>query len=300
MVSVASAALVLMFTLHPAAVTRRDLASVQRLESALSRQHLIENELQRVAAAADIAMIRDAIVGRGAGVAERDALAYSLLGLGYSAKEAADIVSGRISKQALDMAHAMRLAGRGREAAADFVDRQYSRVALSLAPSVNAAIAIPAAPRISPTARATRTATIRAVAATPATSVVSAAPFDAAIVKYARLNAVDPALIRAVISAESRFAANARSSAGAIGLMQLMPATAHALGVNPHVTEENIEGGVRYLAGLLKTFGGVELALVAYNAGPSHAQRYARGESSLYGETREFVTQVLSRMHAPR
>jgi len=82
--------------------------------------------------------------------------------------------------------------------------------------------------------------------------------------------------------------------------MQLMPATARALGVNPHVSEQNIEGGVRYLAELLRTFGGVELALIAYNAGPGLARRYARGDAVLYGETRLYVQQVLARLRAPR
>ncbi|MBP6715445.1 MAG: lytic transglycosylase domain-containing protein [Acidobacteria bacterium] len=121
-------------------------------------------------------------------------------------------------------------------------------------------------------------------------------PIDAAIAKYARLHAVDPTLIRAIIGAESGFEHSARSSAGAIGLMQLMPGTARDLGVDPRVLEQNVEGGVRYLSGLLKTFGGVELALVAYNAGPELARRYARGEVALYAETRDYVRQVLARM----
>jgi soluble lytic murein transglycosylase-like protein len=79
-----------------------------------------------------------------------------------------------------------------------------------------------------------------------------------------------------------------------------MPATARALGVNPLIVDENIDGGVRYLAEMLKMFGGVELALVAYNAGPGLAQRYARGEATLYGETRDYVKQVLARFRSPR
>jgi len=66
------------------------------------------------------------------------------------------------------------------------------------------------------------------------------------------------------------------------------------------VPEQNIEGGVRYFSQLLKIFGGVELALVAYNGGPGYAQRYARGQAALYGETRDYVKRVLARINALR
>jgi soluble lytic murein transglycosylase-like protein len=120
--------------------------------------------------------------------------------------------------------------------------------------------------------------------------------FDVIIEKYARLHEVDAAIVRAVIQVESAFEPRAVSHAGAIGLMQLMPATARALGVGPWLPEQNIEGGVRYLSELLKMFGGVELVLIAYNGGPRFARRYARGETALYGETREYVRRVLARI----
>jgi soluble lytic murein transglycosylase-like protein len=82
--------------------------------------------------------------------------------------------------------------------------------------------------------------------------------------------------------------------------MQLMPMTARELGVDPFVPEQNIEGGVRYLSQLLRTFGGLELALVAYNGGPGYASRYARGQAALYGETRDYVQKVLARINALR
>jgi len=102
------------------------------------------------------------------------------------------------------------------------------------------------------------------------------------------------------MATESAFNPNARSPVGAIGLMQLMPATARELGVNPLNPEENIEGGVRCFSQLLRMFGGLELALVAYNGGPGFAQRYARGQTALYGETREYVKRVLARLAASR
>jgi soluble lytic murein transglycosylase-like protein len=98
-----------------------------------------------------------------------------------------------------------------------------------------------------------------------------------------------------MMAAESGFDARAQSPKGAIGLMQLMPATARALGVNPCIAHENIEGGVRYFAEMLWRFGSVELALIAYNGGPAYARRYARREVALYGETRDYVRTVLAR-----
>lgn len=258
--------------------------------------------VQRVTGSADFVLLLDAVLGQGRpGVTSRDALAYTLLGLGYAVKDTADIVSGRISKQAIDTAHAMRLTGRSREAT-DYLNRQYRRVAVAATAPQPMASTMSARPLIT-TMTATPTMTTSAKPTLRAQLAIQsgiAAPIEAAILKYARLHAVDPALIRAIIGAESQFAANARSSAGAIGLMQLMPATARALGVNPHITDENIEGGVRYLAELLRTFGGIELALVAYNAGPELARRYDRGEVSLYGETRAYIQQVLTRMRSAR
>ena len=121
-------------------------------------------------------------------------------------------------------------------------------------------------------------------------------PIDAAIERYAGLYRVDPVIVRAIIGVESAYDAGARSRAGAVGLMQLMPGTARALGVDPFIPEQNIAGGVRYLSALLEMFGGLELALVAYNGGPGFARRYAQGQIALYGETREYVRRVLSRI----
>ena len=112
---------------------------------------------------------------------------------------------------------------------------------------------------------------------------------------------VEAAIVRAIMETESAFNPAALSRAGAIGLMQLMPMTARELGVNPFVPEQNIEGGVRYFSQLLKMFGSnLELALVAYNGGPGYAQRYARGQAALYGETRDYVRKVLSKLSASR
>lgn len=92
----------------------------------------------------------------------------------------------------------------------------------------------------------------------------------------AKNHAVDPALVRALIHAESHFNPKAKSQVGAQGLMQLMPATAQELGVNNAFNaQQNIQGGTKYLAQLLSKFNGdIELATAAYNAGPSVVKKY--------------------------
>lgn len=103
---------------------------------------------------------------------------------------------------------------------------------------------------------------------------------------------LDPALVRAVIHAESGFNARARSQKGALGLMQLMPGTARLLGVSDAlVPSHNIRGGAQYLAGLLARFkNDVALAVAAYNAGPESVQKYAGVPP--YAETQVYVQRV--------
>jgi hypothetical protein len=101
-------------------------------------------------------------------------------------------------------------------------------------------------------------------------------------------------LIKSVIRAESNFQVNAVSHAGALGLMQLMPATAQELGVkDPFDIQENIDGGSRYLRKMLDSFGGdLKLALAAYNAGPEAVIKYGR-KVPPYRETQLYVKRVL-------
>jgi soluble lytic murein transglycosylase-like protein len=117
--------------------------------------------------------------------------------------------------------------------------------------------------------------------------------FDPIIRRHAEQHGIRAALVKAVVQVESAFNPGAVSPKGAMGLMQLMPATAEELGVgNPFNPEENIRGGVRYLRLLLDRYdNNEELALAAYNAGPGAVDKY--GETvPPYRETRAYVSKI--------
>jgi len=111
---------------------------------------------------------------------------------------------------------------------------------------------------------------------------------------------VDAGLFEALVACESSFNPLSKSDAGAMGLSQLMPGTAKALGVtNPYDPEQNLRGGAKYLSQMLTRFGGDQrLALAAYNAGPGAVERH-RGIPP-FTETQNYVRRVLARYEAQK
>jgi hypothetical protein len=112
--------------------------------------------------------------------------------------------------------------------------------------------------------------------------------------EHADRHGVDPRLVQAIVQVESGYDDRARSRKGAVGLMQLMPATARTLQVgNRYDAEQNIRGGVAYLRQMIDRFAGrLELAIAAYNAGPGAVERH--GGIPPYTETRDYVHRVLT------
>jgi soluble lytic murein transglycosylase-like protein len=128
-----------------------------------------------------------------------------------------------------------------------------------------------------------------------------AALYDDLIVAHANEHALSPEFVRAVIQAESAFDPYAKSSKGAMGLMQLMPHTAAAYRVlNAYNPAENIRAGVAYLKSLMTRYDNdVSLALAAYNAGPGAVDRYGRTVPP-YKETRNYVARIKGNTDAAR
>jgi hypothetical protein len=120
---------------------------------------------------------------------------------------------------------------------------------------------------------------------------------DGYIDKYSAQFGVSPEVIRAMVTHESGRDPNAVSKKGALGLMQLMPATAKQLGVNPLNPEQNIKGGTQYYAQLLNQFGDQRLALAAYNAGPG---RVVQNGNQVPTYTEPYVNNVLNTANALR
>jgi len=111
------------------------------------------------------------------------------------------------------------------------------------------------------------------------------------IIREATNQGLNPLIALSVAKQESGFQRHAKSRVGAIGVFQLMPATAKDLNINPYKTDENIKGGVKYLKALKNQFGSTKLALAAYNAGPGTVHRY--GGIPPYDETQNYVRNIM-------
>ncbi|MFN3961964.1 MAG: lytic transglycosylase domain-containing protein [Fimbriimonadaceae bacterium] len=129
----------------------------------------------------------------------------------------------------------------------------------------------------------------------PGSRVVAGNKFATEIAAAAARHGVDVGLLTALVEQESSFNPHAVSPVGAIGLTQLMPATARALGVtNPMDPVQNLNGGAKYLAQMMREFNGdTRLALAAYNAGPGAVRRH--GGIPPYRETQNYVSRIMSR-----
>ena len=138
--------------------------------------------------------------------------------------------------------------------------------------------------------------TVTAQTPAPAPVPVVAAPSPRELVEEAaRRHGLPPAFLHSVAAAESGYRADAVSPKGAIGLMQVMPATAKAYGADPSIPEQNVDAGAQYMRDLLLKYQGddhqVSRALAAYNAGPGAVERYDGVPP--YQETRDYVARVL-------
>jgi hypothetical protein len=118
-------------------------------------------------------------------------------------------------------------------------------------------------------------------------------PYGEIIASMSEAHGVDPMLVRALIQVESNYRPKAKSIKGAMGLMQLMPATAREYRVrNPYDPTANIGAGVKHLKSLIDRMGAVELALAAYNAGEGAVKKF--NGIPPYRETRNYVSRILA------
>lgn len=128
----------------------------------------------------------------------------------------------------------------------------------------------------------------------PSNPILKYLPFAQLIDEAARASDLDPELLHALVETESTYNADARSPRGARGLTQVLPSTAKSLGVEDvHDPKENLRAGARYLKQQLDRFGTLDLALSAYNAGPTAVRKYRAIPP--YKETRKYVPKVIKR-----
>lgn len=263
----------------------KELPGLTRQYTALIRT---ESDMSAVAKAAEFQRLAESVLGissstgvdwatRGdlpcdASVRRRDQVASQMAMVGHSAKEIADVLLGHLTIADLNAAQARLMTGFSRTQVADFLDARWRE------------------PILAPPATGRETVPYLNLPLN----------IEAEVALLAQRYHVPARLVRAIVAAESGGNPRARSSAGAIGLMQLMPATAAALGVDPWHPRENLHGGIRYLAELLRAYDeNPRLALIAYNAGPQHANRVRAGTAVAYRETRKYLDAIAANYPLP-
>ena len=206
-------------------------------------------------------------------IQRRDSAAWRLTLAGYSAREIADVLEEHLTVGDLDEAHRRLMSGQPRDTVAAFLEARWREPGPVPTDEGGPAFRGPALD-------------------------LGALEDDLATLSHE--HGVAAGLVRAVIAAESAGNPRAVSPVGAIGLMQLMPGTAAALGVDPWSPRDNLRGGIAYLASLLRDFdGNTRLALIAYNAGPSHARDVRAGRAVAYRETRRYLDAIDARYPLP-
>jgi soluble lytic murein transglycosylase-like protein len=177
---------------------------------------------------------------------------------------------------------------------------------LSKTPCSISSPALPVAPadspeqaaNVEPAASVQQVASVQAPASVSQTNPLPHNVVDPMIRQAAKKHKVKAALVKGIVMAESAFNANAKSSKGALGLMQLMPETAQEYGANPMDPAQNIEAGTRYLKVLFTRYGKyrncMARVIAAYNAGPGNVDKY-RGVPP-FRETRCYVQKVMAYM----
>jgi soluble lytic murein transglycosylase-like protein len=271
-----------------AAASERRQAFERVVDAILGADGTIPGRDARQSFVSAVAGDEPASVSCSARMMAQDRLAYRLALVGYPAADIARILLRDASRASIDAAYARRMAGLGDEP----VPATVVAAALVSPPAV-AARRVTAPRGVALASRRAESAPARPGSATAqAGDTLDSDALDAWIRYYAAEYRVDPHLVAAVMRQESNRSQAAVSPKGALGLMQLMPATASALDVNPYDPIENLRGGIAYLAELLRTYGNVRDALIAYNAGPVHANQVIRGQRSLFGETRRYLRAI--------
>jgi hypothetical protein len=277
------------------APTERWVSFERVVDAVLGTGPLFGDTHARLAFIGALAAGSTAIVPCDENMIARDRDVTRLAMVGYTAGDIGRMLTGRVTRSQVDVAYARKMAGLGSlpEPAAPASRLPASPIGATLTVSLESrpaplVVTVPAFPAPIRPGPALATTTFRR----PGPELVTPETLDACVRLYANAYQVDYRLVHAMIRNESNWHPSVVSNKGAVGLMQLMPGTASMLNVDPRNPIENIKGGVAYLAGLLRTYGTVRNALIAYNAGPVHANQVIRGERGLFNETQRYLDAI--------